>query len=156
MSGYLPIEGALGAVKTGFDLIKSVRELLKKDKVDANEVTSQLIKLQDLLLDARSALADAGDYVAKIEAELAITKRIEELEKLMVYDQSVYWKFTGDGSEREPDPYCPVCWDRDRRLSHLTPGATKGTYSCQIDETVYTTAEYRPGPPFAMVPMGRY
>ncbi len=34
---FVPIEGALGAVKTGFELIKSVRELLKKDKVNPAE-----------------------------------------------------------------------------------------------------------------------
>ena len=112
MSAYFPIEGALGAIKTGFELIKGVRELLKKDKVDPAEINNQLLQLQNLLIDARSALTDAGDYIAKVEAELSRKTQIEELEKLMVYDQSVYWKRTGNGNEREAEPYCTVCWER--------------------------------------------
>ena len=108
MSAYVPIEGALGAVKTGFDLIKGVRELLKKDKVDAGEVNGQLVQLQDLLLDARHSLIDAQEYIEKLQAELASQNRIEELKKLIVYDQSVYWKRTGNGEEVEPNPYCTV------------------------------------------------
>lgn len=82
--------------------------------------------------------------------------KIEELEKLMVYDQSVYWRRTGNGNEREAEPYCTVCWEKDRRLSHLRPGATKGVYSCQIDRTTYQTAEYRTEPPFRIAPMRPY
>lgn len=149
---FVPIEGALGAVKTGFDLIKGVRELLKKDKVNPSEVGSQLLELQELLLQARTALTEANDYIAKLEGNLAAQADLRELEKLMVYDQTVYWKRTGTGAELERGPYCTVCWEKDRRLSHLRPGATKGTYICQIDRTSYQTNEYRssPTPPFRM------
>jgi hypothetical protein len=143
----VPIEGALGAVKTGFELIKGVRELIKKDKVNPAEVTSQLVELQELLLQARGSLIEANDYIVKLEGELAAKQRLEELEKVLVFDQSVYWKRTGNGDEVEPAPYCTVCWDRDKRLSHLRPGATKGTYVCQIDRTGYQTDEYRPHVP---------
>ena len=136
----------LSAIKTGFDLVKSVGELLKNDKVDKAEINNQLLALQNHLLDARSALTDANYYIAKLEDELASKRRIEELEKLMVYDQSVYWKRTGNGDEVEPEPYCTVCWEKDRRLSHLRPGATRGVYSCQICGSTYATAEYNPHP----------
>jgi len=142
MSAYIPIEGALGAVKTGFDLIKGVRELLKKDKVNPAEVSSRLLDLQELLLEARSALTDADDYIAKLVAERANTERLEEIEKLLVFGQSVYWMRTGNGDQVEPDPYCTVCWEKDRRLSHLRPAATKGIYTCQIDDTNYRTNDY--------------
>jgi hypothetical protein len=91
---FVPIEGALGAVKTGFDLIKGVRELLKKDKVNPTEVSSQLLELQELLLQAKSSLVDASEYIAKLEGDLAAQLQIDELEKLMFYDQTVYWKRT--------------------------------------------------------------
>ena len=142
MSAYVPIEGALGAVKTGFDLIKSVREFLKKDKVDAAEINSQLVQLQDLLLEARSAVIDVQGYIEELEAERDSRSRIDELEKLMIFGQSVYWKRTGNGDEVEPDPYCTVCWEKERRLSHLRPAATKGIYTCQIDDTNYQTNDY--------------
>lgn len=64
----------------------------------------------------------------------------------MRYDQSVYWKRTGNGEEVEPNPYCTVCWEKERRLSHLQSGATKGTWHCQIDDTSYRTKDYNPLP----------
>ena len=143
MSAYLPIEGGLGAVKAGFDLVKGVRELLKKEKVDVTEVNGKLVQLQNSLLDARSALIEAQSYIETLEEERDQRQRIEELERLMVFRESVYRKRTGNGNDVEPDPYCPACWEgKERRLSHLTPGATNGTYSCQIDDTSYRTDEY--------------
>ena len=96
-----------------------------------------------MLLQARTALTEANDYIAKLESELATKADLGELEKLMVYDQTVYWKRTGNGDELERNPYCTVCWEKERRLSHLRPGATKGTYTCQIDNTSYRTNEYQ-------------
>jgi hypothetical protein len=139
---FAPIEGALGAVKAGLDLIKDVRELLKKDKVNPTEVNSQLLELQELLLQARSSLVEASDYITKLEGDLSAKLQVEELKKSMFYDQTVYWKRTGDAEGAEPDPYCTVCWEKDRVLSHLRPGATKGTYTCQIDGTSYYTDSY--------------
>jgi hypothetical protein len=149
---FVPIEGALGAVKTGFELIKGVRELLKKEKVNPSEVSGQLLDLQELLLQARTSLVEANDYIAKIESDLTARAGLQELEALMVYDQTVYWKRTANGEEVEPHPYCTVCWEKERRLSHLLPGATKGTYRCQIDRTSYKTNEYdsRPLQPLRM------
>ncbi|HLG97545.1 MAG TPA: hypothetical protein VKX49_14625 [Bryobacteraceae bacterium] len=142
MSTYVPIEGALGAVKTGFELIKSVRELLKKEKVDPVEVNNQLLQIQELLLETRNAVTDARAYIEKLDAELANKRKSDEVEKLMVYDQTVYWKRTGNGDEIEPHPYCTVCWEKERQLSHLRPGASKGTWRCQIDGTSYLTKDY--------------
>jgi hypothetical protein len=146
MSAFIPIEGALGAVKTGFDLIKGARELLKKDKVSPTEVSSQLLELQELLLETRSSLIEADDYIANLEAKLATKEDLEKLEKLLTFNQSVYWKRTGEANEVEPDPYCTVCWEKGRVLSHLRPGATRGTYTCQIDGSSYYTNNYRDDP----------
>ena len=44
---FVPIEEALGATKAGFELIKGVRELLKKDKVNPSDVNGQLLELQE-------------------------------------------------------------------------------------------------------------
>jgi hypothetical protein len=150
--GFVPIEGALGAVKTGFDLVKGVRDLLKREKVNPSEVSGQLLEIQNFLLEARGALVEASEYIAKLENDLAAKMQIDELDKLMLYDQTVYWKRTGNGDGVEPDPYCAVCWEKDQRLAHLRPGATKGTYICLIDRTSYQTNAYdrRPTVAFRM------
>jgi hypothetical protein len=47
----------------------------------------------------------------------------------MVFEDSLCWK--RKNGERE-GPYCPNCYDDKKKEIHLTPGATKGTYSCGI------------------------
>lgn len=61
----------------------------------------------------------------------------------MVFEESVYWRRKNDEKE---GPYCPNCYDDKRKEIHLTPGATKGTYSCGICRNSFTTAEYNPRP----------
>jgi hypothetical protein len=54
MSSYIPMEDALAAVKTGFDLIKGVGDLLKKDN---------LMRLRSI-----SICSNSSSYYSKHEA----------------------------------------------------------------------------------------
>ena len=67
----MTIAGGLSATKTGFDLIKSVRELVKRPDIDASEVCARLLELQELMLDARTALSEAQEEKVKLEARIA-------------------------------------------------------------------------------------
>jgi hypothetical protein len=46
----MTIAGGISATKAGFDLIKGVRELVKRPDVDAAEVSARLLELQELML----------------------------------------------------------------------------------------------------------
>lgn len=138
----MAIAEGLSATKAGFDLLKGALEMLKREQVDRQEVAAQLLELQGLLIDTRRALVDAEEENRALSAELAENSRVAELEALMVYNKSVYWKKIGNGAV-EGEPYCTVCWERDKRLSHLRPGATRGTYRCQACQSAYTTNESR-------------
>jgi hypothetical protein len=61
----------------------------------------------------------------------------------MVFAESVYWK-RGNGTRE--GPYCPNCYEDKHKEIHLTPGATKGTYSCGVCRNSFTTNEYDPRP----------
>ena len=63
--------GGISAVKTGFDLTKSVVELLKRPQVDAHDISARLLELQDLMLNAREALSTAQDEIERLKRELA-------------------------------------------------------------------------------------
>src|SRR5258708_1772952 len=57
----------------------------------------------------------------------------------MEYAESVYWK-TENGTRE--GPYCPNCFEHQKKEIHLTPGANKGTYRCGICKNPFRTHEY--------------
>lgn len=77
----MSITAGISATKTGFELIKSVRELVKRPQVDAAEVSARLLELQDLMLDARNALSEAEDEKTRLEARIAELTRMADFGK---------------------------------------------------------------------------
>jgi hypothetical protein len=117
-NGTMTIAAGLSATKTGFDLIKSVRELVKRPDIDASEVSARLLELQELMLDARTALSEAQEEKVKLEARITELSRMADFGKDFTMEEGVYW--------RESVPYCPICWDVDRKSVRLA-GPSKNT-----------------------------
>jgi hypothetical protein len=113
----MTIAGGLSATKTGFDLIRSIREILKRQEVEPAEISARLLELQELMLDARTALADAQEENSKLQARIDELSRMADFGKDFKAAHGVYWY--------EKFPYCPTCWDVDRRPVRLA--GPKGT-----------------------------
>jgi hypothetical protein len=64
------IAAGISATKTGFDLIKSLRDAIGRPDVNPGDVQARLVELQALMLDAQRALGDAEE-----EPDLANTTR---------------------------------------------------------------------------------
>ncbi len=132
----MTIATGISATKTGFDLIKSVRELVKRPEIDAREVSARLLELQELMLDARSALSEAADEKVRLEARLAELTRMAEIGKDFVSEEGVYWFARA--------PYCPICWDVKREPVRLSGplGSSQGIngridWSCSIHKATF-------------------
>jgi len=108
----MSIATGISATKTGFDLIKSVRELVRRPDIDAADISARLLELQDLMLDARNALSEAQDDKVALEARIADLMRMADFGKDFMASHGVYWKDTY--------PYCPVCWDVERKPVRLS------------------------------------
>ena len=132
----MELAGALKAGKYGFDLVKGIRETLRRDDVDPREISNRLMEIQELLLEMQSALGDAQEENRRLKAQLAEDDLLAKLSDQLAFQESVYWKKREDAS-LEPEPYCPKCWEKDQKLIHLNPGATRGFYACGIDNTSY-------------------
>lgn len=137
----------LTATKTGLDLIKGVRELLKPEKVDRTAVQARLGELQEALYQAREALGDAQEAKRNQAHEIADLKRLVEDLKMQA-DISGDLQMQADGqflirkSEKDAGqliPYCPVCWGEKSKLIPLTPGGLEGNYFCAIHKQTHTT-----------------
>ncbi|MGA7238904.1 MAG: hypothetical protein WBY44_24695 [Bryobacteraceae bacterium] len=143
----MSIAVGISATKTGFDLIKGVRDLVKGPDVNAAEVSARLLELQELMLDARSALNEAEDEKKHLEARIAELTRKADFGAEFKFEHGVYW--------RDCYPYCPVCWDVRRdpvRLSgpvwrdgvHVAGG--KCPYTCPIDKSDFALPRNLPQP----------
>ena len=138
-NGTMTIAGGLSATKTGFDLIKSVRELVKRPDIDASEVCARLLELQELMLDARTALSEAQEEKVKLEARIAEFTRMADFGKDFTMDEGVYW--------RDGVPYCPICWDVDRKSVRLGgPSGNAGffgqmTWNCPFHKTSFGVSQ---------------
>lgn len=69
------------------------------------------MELQELILDARLALSDALEEKTKLEAKIAELTRMAEMGRHFESSHGVYFY--------EGFPYCPVCWDVDRKPVRL-------------------------------------
>ena len=107
----MTIAGGLSATKTGFELIKGVRELLRRQEVDPAEISARLLELQELMLDAKTALAEAQEEKIGLEARIAELSRMADFGKDFKSERGVYW--------HENFPYCPTCWNVDRKPVRL-------------------------------------
>lgn len=114
------IIAALSGVKTGLDLVKAAREMLKRDKVDAPAITAHLSDVQDALYQAREALGDAQEEIRNLTNNIAELKRAADFGSEFTFEQGVYW--------RQGFPYCPTCWEANRRPVRLGgPNRIPGT-----------------------------
>jgi hypothetical protein len=137
----MSIAVGLSATKAGFELIKSVRELVKRQGVDPGEVSARLLELQELMLDARTALTEAGDERARLEGQIAELTRMADFGSSFSSANGFYWH---DGF-----PYCPVCWEVDRkpvRLGGPEPpyGSAYQDWSCSFHKSIFKLSHQDP------------
>ena len=128
----MSIVTGLSAAKTGFDLIKGIVEHLKREDVNVQEVQARLIELQDLMLQARSGLFDALEENRKLQDRVDELARAGEIGKEFVFGEGLYW--------REGYPYCPSCWDADRRTIRLggpVPTSSGEVWQCPDHKVHY-------------------
>lgn len=134
------ISTGIAAVKSGFEVAKGIRELLKQEKVDAHEISAQLLRLQELMLDSQRALNEADAELKTLQSQLDRRKELDA-DKLWEPDGSFYLR----KSDREAGrfiPYCPICWDATQNSIPMAPLNVPGAYKCGLHEPRYYTKEH--------------
>ena len=131
----------LSATKTGFELIKGIRDLLKRDQVDPHEISNRLMELQELMLEAQGSLGEAQDENRKLRHEIEELRRVADFGKEFQFDEGVYWC-------REY-PYCPNCWDADKKPIRLdgpyhAASPEESVWSCPVHRSKYYLKKRRP------------
>jgi hypothetical protein len=134
----------LGATKTGLDLVKGVRELLKREKIDKSEIQEHLNSLQEALFQAREALGDAQELNRSLNRQIDENKRLLDIGADMEYDNDGgFYVKKSEKAQGKAIPYCPLCWKSDRKDIPLNPMFGEGYYRCDIHKSNYETSRYR-------------
>ena len=138
------IAAGISATKAGFELIKGVRDILKRQDVDPHEVSNRLMELHELFLDARDALTLAGEENHRLQRELDELKVQQKIEADLIYAEHTYWRRGSDG--KLDGPFCITCWDDARKLvrPHFIDEANYGDergrmrkYYCTLHKTTF-------------------
>lgn len=106
----------LSATKTGTDLVGKLRDAIKPEKIDKDEVRRLCSEIYDQLLDAKKALVDVEDGLRELRRDGEKFERYD-LERLP--SGSLVWKYVpvDDGDNTSPHRICTKC----KSEGHLTP-----------------------------------
>jgi hypothetical protein len=98
-------------------------------------------------------LGESYDETRQLKKQIDDLDRRAEIEKTLIYDESVYWMQQPDGTRQ--GPFCPTCWDADGKLIRLNPGRKTGSFQCTFHQTKFITAGFKDDPPFTIIPAPR-
>jgi ribosomal protein L37AE/L43A len=141
----MPDIATISSILTSLKAATEIAKFLKDTDISLEKAETKL-KLAELV----SALAETKSEIAEIQ-ELLIEKdkKINELQyaltqhERMVWRDSVYYMQTEDGEE---GPYCPQCYDSERKVIRLQT-YEKGCWHCQTcDKTFFSNTYYPSGP----------
>jgi hypothetical protein len=105
----------LGLASTAVSLVNGTINLFKQ--VNETAKTSDNLELKSGLNDLYSEIVNLKAIVLDLSNENADLRRVLDLRESLRRD-------TKSGSyfaDNDPDPLCPICWERDRKPVHLGP-----------------------------------
>jgi hypothetical protein len=131
---------AASLTKAGVELIKTARELLKKEKPDVVAISEHLNQLQDLLYQAREALADKQEENRQLKAELEKQHQWAAIESDMEFvEDGCFYVRKSDKAAGKQIAYCPLCLKADKKDVPLDSQQGSGSYFCTIHKRTFHT-----------------
>jgi hypothetical protein len=91
--------------------------------------------LQNVLLNLQGRLLDLESENNALAGELVKLKEVEQNARNLTFSKGVYWKGPEEGRRAE-GPYCPNCWDMDRKLIRLN-SQDEDLFQCAFHKTLF-------------------
>ena len=138
----MDVKSAISGGKTAFELAKSLMNGLAKGQIQADEVPSRLMELQQHILNMQSVVHDLAENRG-LRQQLEDQKRQGDLTEDMEFRiDGGFWVRKSE-SEKGLIPYCPACWGKDQKLVVMAPYSKPGIFRCPLHEkTAYSTSVY--------------
>ena len=139
----LEIGAAIQAANAALTAIKTLAGTVTQaqDKAEAVTVLSALAELGTTIGTLQIALAELRTENEDLKRELQAACDVADLGSRLQHAETVYWKLDGAG-KRVGGPFCPYCWDRERKLVHLN--GIEGKYQCDIHKATFYTSDWNP------------
>jgi ParB-like chromosome segregation protein Spo0J len=112
----MPIAEGIAAAKGALDVSKLAIDLLRRPKVDPEEVRNKLIEMQDLVFSAQRALGEAEEENRQLKRAVDDLQQQQRLGKDLQFAENAYFRRNEQGMG---GPFCPVCWDDAKKLVRL-------------------------------------
>lgn len=92
-----------------FNQLKSIAKILQ----EAGKIKQyqQILEVQEKLLEMQSKIQDLEKENSELKEKLKIKENL-------IYRNNVYWI---NNKDKEDGPFCPRCWDADKKLVRLQP-----------------------------------
>jgi hypothetical protein len=111
-------------------IANAVKEVVSiAERVGNRELTERAGDLLVRILDIQTKMAELANENHALKLRISELEQAGELAGKLVYQESVYWLLIEGVSD---GPFCPKCWDAEKKLIRLTPGECKGTFSCSV------------------------
>jgi hypothetical protein len=98
------------------DLVKDAYKTSKKTEANG-EITEALMEVREHLQLVRESFGDLRDQTRSLAERVRELEQSLEASPELVRSAGVYWK------KNDPDPWCPICYDKDQRTVHLNATA---------------------------------
>ena len=107
---------ALASLKAAVDIAKGLNALQVDVavKTKTSDLLSSLIDVQSSMLDLQCKLSDILQEKEELRSEVARLKSSAAAQDTLRFRDKMYWK------EGDPTPFCPTCWENERKQIHLT------------------------------------
>jgi hypothetical protein len=134
------IAEGLSALKNAMEIGRTISQRVKEGKLQATEITEQILFLQQYILDSQRALNDAAEEIRLLKEQAATQKRNDDIENDLEWINDGGWYIRKSELDAGKHiPYCPLCWKDNGKLVPLQPSTSEGWYQCVIHKSVHET-----------------
>lgn len=150
----MSVTAGIAAVKASLELAKLLSDKLDRPDIDVADVRAKVHEMLIHMVNAQVALGDANAEISDLRGRLQDRQREAAIEASLEFGEDLYWRRTADHGF--DGPYCPTCWDDDRKLIHLKFVAEgsfpmregrRRRYDCVLHKTEYFVPVGIFGPP---------
>jgi hypothetical protein len=123
----MSVTAGIAAVKVSLEPAKLLSDKLNRPDIDVSDVRTKVHEMLIHMVNAQVALGDANAEISDLRQKLQDREKEAAIGASLEFGEDLYWRRTPDHGL--DGPYCPTCWDDDRKLIHLK-FVVEGTSQC--------------------------
>lgn len=103
----------IATISQSIAVVKTIQDLLKKEKPDVLGLREQIQELRERLLDTKDQMQNLQEVNMQLRSQLADLTRNEDCKPS--FEHGAYWF----SDETTTGPFCTCCWDAEKKKIRL-------------------------------------